>query len=71
MFKISQFLISYARYAQRIYEIYENLHHTKVSRYTVSTPIILHIDIYMDMGGPGGAGGGGEKKKKKEKPLLT
>ena len=29
---ISQFLISYA---QRIFEIYENLHHTKISRYTV------------------------------------
>ena len=32
MFKISQFLISYA---QQIFEIYENLHHMKISHYTV------------------------------------
>ena len=30
--KISQFLFSYT---ERVYEIYENLHHTKISHYTV------------------------------------
>ena len=38
LFKISQFLISYV---QRTCEIYENLHHTNISRYTVSKSTIL------------------------------
>ena len=48
LFKILQFLISYV---QRAFEIYENLHHMNISRYTVSLEVVEGL-VEVSVDGP-------------------